>query len=117
MHYTNASKTISFQSKSVDKNANFAVYDLLVSPDCLPDLLQGGIKAKNMNNVFILASLKVQNKAPTRAFRIFNAMDNTDYFDFSIQGKQNKGWFSVLYVQWPSKYFICTLNTFSVQLF
>ncbi|XP_050965787.1 thrombospondin-4a [Labeo rohita] len=66
------------------------VYDLLVSPDCLPDLLQGGIKAKNMNNVFILASLKVQNKAPTRAFRIFNAMDNTDYFDFSIQGKQNK---------------------------
>ncbi|KAI2664402.1 Thrombospondin-4-B [Labeo rohita] len=90
MHYTNASKTISFQSKSVDKNANFAVYDLLVSPDCLPDLLQGGIKAKNMNNVFILASLKVQNKAPTRAFRIFNAMDNTDYFDFSIQGKQNK---------------------------
>uniref|UniRef100_A0A8C1DPE5 Thrombospondin 4a n=1 Tax=Cyprinus carpio carpio TaxID=630221 RepID=A0A8C1DPE5_CYPCA len=70
---------------------NFAVYDLLVSPNCLPDLLQGGIKAKNMDNVFILASLQLQNKAPTRVFRIFNALDNTDYFDFTVQGKLNKG--------------------------
>uniref|UniRef100_A0A672MTJ2 Thrombospondin-4-B-like n=1 Tax=Sinocyclocheilus grahami TaxID=75366 RepID=A0A672MTJ2_SINGR len=69
---------------------NFAVYDLLVSPDCLPDLLQGGIKAKNMDNVFILASLQLQNKAPTCVFRIFNALDNTDYFDFTVQGKLNK---------------------------
>uniref|UniRef100_A0A671RGW1 Thrombospondin-4-B-like n=1 Tax=Sinocyclocheilus anshuiensis TaxID=1608454 RepID=A0A671RGW1_9TELE len=69
---------------------NFAVYDLLVSPDCLPDLLQGGIKAKNMDNVFILASLQLQNKAPTRVFHIFNALDNTDYFDFTVQGKLNK---------------------------
>lgn len=91
MYYTNASKTISIQCKSVDKNANFAVYDLLVSPDCLPDLLQGGIQAKNMDNVFILASLQLQNKAPTRVFRIFNALDNTDYFDFTVQGKFNKG--------------------------
>uniref|UniRef100_A0A8C1QPB3 Thrombospondin 4a n=1 Tax=Cyprinus carpio TaxID=7962 RepID=A0A8C1QPB3_CYPCA len=90
MYYTNASKTISIQGKSVDKNANFAVYDLLVSPDCLPDLLQGGIQAKNMDNVFILASLQLQNKAPTRVFRIFNALDNTDYFDFTVQGKFNK---------------------------
>ncbi|XP_026067925.1 thrombospondin-4-B [Carassius auratus] len=66
------------------------VYDLLVSPDCLPDLLQGGIQAKNMDNVFILASLQLQNKAPTRVFRIFNALDHTDYFDFTIQGKLNK---------------------------
>uniref|UniRef100_A0A8C1W022 Thrombospondin 4a n=1 Tax=Cyprinus carpio TaxID=7962 RepID=A0A8C1W022_CYPCA len=65
-------------------------YDLLVSPNCLPDLLQGGIKAKNMDNVFILASLQLQNKAPTRVFRIFNALDNTDYFDFTVQGKLNK---------------------------
>uniref|UniRef100_A0A8C2IC46 Thrombospondin 4a n=1 Tax=Cyprinus carpio TaxID=7962 RepID=A0A8C2IC46_CYPCA len=65
-------------------------YDLLVSPDCLPDLLQGGIQAKNMDNVFILASLQLQNKAPTRVFRIFNALDNTDYFDFTVQGKFNK---------------------------
>uniref|UniRef100_A0A673M7K7 Thrombospondin-4-B-like n=1 Tax=Sinocyclocheilus rhinocerous TaxID=307959 RepID=A0A673M7K7_9TELE len=79
-----------FQCKSVDKNANFAVYDLLVSPDCLPDLLQGGIQAKNMDNVFILAGLQLQNKAPTRVFHIFNALDNTDYFHFTVQGKFNK---------------------------
>uniref|UniRef100_A0A8C2IB67 Thrombospondin 4a n=1 Tax=Cyprinus carpio TaxID=7962 RepID=A0A8C2IB67_CYPCA len=85
--------SVSIQGKSVDKNANFAVYDLLVSPDCLPDLLQGGIQAKNMDNVFILASLQLQNKAPTRVFRIFNALDNTDYFDFTVQGKFNKGLF------------------------
>lgn len=91
MYYTNASKTISIQCKSVDRNANFAVYDLLVSPDCLPDLLQGGIQAKNMDNVFILASLQLQDKAPTQVFRIFNALDNTDYFDFTVQGKFNKG--------------------------
>ncbi|XP_051974686.1 thrombospondin-4-B-like [Xyrauchen texanus] len=65
------------------------VYDLLVSPDCLPELLQGGIQAKNMD-VFILATLQLQNRAPTRVFRIFNAADNTDYFDFSVQGKFNK---------------------------
>uniref|UniRef100_A0A673M7T6 Thrombospondin-4-B-like n=1 Tax=Sinocyclocheilus rhinocerous TaxID=307959 RepID=A0A673M7T6_9TELE len=66
------------------------VYDLLVSPDCLPDLLQGGIQAKNMDNVFILAGLQLQNKAPTRVFHIFNALDNTDYFHFTVQGKFNK---------------------------
>lgn len=44
-----------------------------------------------MDNVFILATLRLQNKAPTRVFRIFNAADNTDYFDFTVQGKLNKG--------------------------
>ncbi|XP_043095986.1 thrombospondin-4a [Puntigrus tetrazona] len=66
------------------------VYDLLVSPDCLPDLLQGGIQAKNMDNAFILASLQLQNKTSSRVFRIFNALDNTDYFDFTVQGKTNR---------------------------
>lgn len=84
-------KKASGPNANCDTNANFAVYDLLASPDCLPDLLQGGIRAKNMDNVFILASLQLQNKAPTRVFRIFNAADNTDYFDFTVQGKLNKG--------------------------
>ncbi|XP_073716736.1 thrombospondin-4a [Misgurnus anguillicaudatus] len=75
---------------SVTVKAQGIVYDLLVSPDCLPDLLQGGIKAKNMDNAFILATLQMQNKAPTRLFRIFNSLDNTDYFDFTVQGKLNK---------------------------
>lgn len=70
-----------------------AVYDLLVSPDCLPDLLQGGLKNKNVNDVFILKTFQVQNKAPTRVFRIYNPTDSTDYFDFTIHGKLNKGTF------------------------
>uniref|UniRef100_W5U9I2 Thrombospondin-4-B n=1 Tax=Ictalurus punctatus TaxID=7998 RepID=W5U9I2_ICTPU len=66
------------------------VYDLLVSPDCLPDLLQGGLKNKNVNDVFILTTFQVQNKAPVRVFRIYNPTDNTDHFDFTVHGKLNK---------------------------
>ncbi|XP_067294266.1 thrombospondin-4a isoform X2 [Pseudorasbora parva] len=43
-----------------------------------------------MDNAFILATLQMQNKAPTRVFRIFNAAENTDYLDFTVQGKLNK---------------------------
>lgn len=74
----------------------FAVYDLLVSPDCLPDLLQGGLKNKNVNDVYILTTFQVLNKAPVRVFRIYNPTDNSDHFDFTIYGKFNKGTFSVL---------------------
>ncbi|KAG7318429.1 hypothetical protein KOW79_018184 [Hemibagrus wyckioides] len=66
------------------------VYDLLVSPDCLPDLLQGGLKNKNVNDVFILTSFQIQNKAPVRVFRIYNPTDNADYLDFTVHGKLNK---------------------------
>lgn len=88
MYYGNESKSVCFHP------IHLAVYDLLVSPDCLPDLLQGGIRAKNMDNVFILATLQLQSRAPARIFRIFNAVDNTDYFDFTVQGKLNKGLFA-----------------------
>ncbi len=91
-YYPNASKASVSNANLLTKMLIlFVVYDLLVSADCLPDLLQGGIQAKNMDNVFILASLQLQNKAPTRVFRIFNALDNTDYLDFTVQGKFNKG--------------------------
>lgn len=73
----------------------FAVYDLLASPDCLPDLLQGGLKNKNVNDVYILTSVQVQNKAPVRVFRIYNPKDNTDYLDFTVHGKLNKGNFAL----------------------
>ncbi|MCI4392611.1 hypothetical protein PGIGA_G00147890 [Pangasianodon gigas] len=66
------------------------VYDLLVSPDCLPDLLQGGLKNKNVNDVFILTTFQVQNKAPVHVFRIYNPTDNTDHLDFTVHGKHNK---------------------------
>uniref|UniRef100_A0AAR2KVZ4 Thrombospondin 4a n=1 Tax=Pygocentrus nattereri TaxID=42514 RepID=A0AAR2KVZ4_PYGNA len=69
---------------------SFAVYDFLVSPDCLPDLLQGGLKTKNVNDVFILTTFQLHNKAPTRVFRIYNPANNSDYFDFTMHGKLNK---------------------------
>uniref|UniRef100_A0A8C1MQH5 Thrombospondin 4a n=1 Tax=Cyprinus carpio TaxID=7962 RepID=A0A8C1MQH5_CYPCA len=33
---------------------------------------------------------RIRGRPPTRVFRIFNALDNTDYFDFTVQGKLNK---------------------------
>lgn len=86
---------IIFWRNGVNQISVFAVYDLLVSPDCLPDLLQGGLKNKNVNDVFILTTFRVQNKAPVRVFRIYNPTDNTDHFDFTIHGKLNKGNFAV----------------------
>uniref|UniRef100_A0AAR2JT30 Thrombospondin 4a n=1 Tax=Pygocentrus nattereri TaxID=42514 RepID=A0AAR2JT30_PYGNA len=71
-------------------NAQGIVYDFLVSPDCLPDLLQGGLKTKNVNDVFILTTFQLHNKAPTRVFRIYNPANNSDYFDFTMHGKLNK---------------------------
>ncbi|KAI5088242.1 thrombospondin-4 precursor, partial [Silurus meridionalis] len=66
------------------------VYDLLVSPDCLPDLLQGGLKNKNVNDAYILTTFQVQNKAPVRVFHIYNPSDNSDLFEFTVHGKFNK---------------------------
>lgn len=70
---------------------SFAVYDFMVSAECLPDLLQGGLKTKNVNDVFILTTFQLHSKAPTRVFRIYNPTDNTDYFDFTVHGRLNKG--------------------------
>uniref|UniRef100_A0AAY5EJG8 Thrombospondin 4a n=1 Tax=Electrophorus electricus TaxID=8005 RepID=A0AAY5EJG8_ELEEL len=67
-----------------------AVYDLLMSSDCLPDLLQGGLKTKNVNEVFVLTTFQLQNKAPIHVFRLYNPADNSDYFDFTTHGKVNK---------------------------
>ncbi|XP_030647646.1 thrombospondin-4a [Chanos chanos] len=75
---------------SLSVKAQGIVYDLLVSPDCLPDLLQGGLKSKNVDEVFILSTFQLQTKAPTRVFRIYNPLDNSDYFDFTVHGKLNK---------------------------
>ncbi|XP_066509561.1 thrombospondin-4-B-like [Hoplias malabaricus] len=71
-------------------NAQGIVYELLESSECLPDLLQGGLKTKNVNDVFILTTFQLHNKAPTRVFRIYNPSDNSDYFDFSAHGRLNK---------------------------
>ena len=68
-----------------------SVYDLLASPDCLPDLLQGKLKSKGQDEAFLLSSFRLHNKAPTSLFSVINPKDNTKYLDFSVQAKQNKG--------------------------
>uniref|UniRef100_A0A3P9KP83 Thrombospondin 4a n=1 Tax=Oryzias latipes TaxID=8090 RepID=A0A3P9KP83_ORYLA len=66
------------------------VYDLLVSPDCLPDLLQGSLKNKGRDEAFLLSSFRLFNKAPTSLFSVYNPKDNNKYLDFSVQAKLNK---------------------------
>lgn len=67
------------------------VYDLLDSPDCLPDLLQGSLKNKGRDEAFFLSSFRLQNKAPTSLYSIINPRDNTKYMELSVQAKLSKG--------------------------
>uniref|UniRef100_A0A3Q3E234 Thrombospondin 4a n=1 Tax=Hippocampus comes TaxID=109280 RepID=A0A3Q3E234_HIPCM len=62
-------------------------YDLLVSPDCLPDLLQGSLKNKGRDEAFLLSSFKLQTKAPTSIFSIVNPKDNSKYLELNVQAK------------------------------
>uniref|UniRef100_A0A671UXC0 Thrombospondin 4a n=1 Tax=Sparus aurata TaxID=8175 RepID=A0A671UXC0_SPAAU len=66
------------------------VYDLLDSPDCLPDLLQGSLKNKGRDEAFLLSSFRLQNKAPTSLYSVINPRDNTKYLEFSVQAKLSK---------------------------
>ncbi|XP_028851317.1 thrombospondin-4a [Denticeps clupeoides] len=70
--------------------AEGTVYDLLVSPDCLPDLLQGGLKNKRVNEAFVLTTFQMKTKAPTHVFKIHSPQDNTEHLAFIVQGKLNK---------------------------
>lgn len=67
------------------------VYDLLTSPDCLPDLLQGGLAGQGVNEAFILTSFKLQPKTGTSVFGLYNPRDNSKYFEFTVMGKLNRG--------------------------
>lgn len=67
------------------------VYDLLTSPDCLPDLLQGGLAEQGVNEAFILTSFKLQPKTGTSVFSLYNPRDNSKYFEFTVMGKLNRG--------------------------
>lgn len=67
------------------------VYDLLTSPDCLPDLLQGGLTGQGVNEAFILTSFKLQPKTGTTVFGLYNPRDNSKYFEFTVMGKLNRG--------------------------
>lgn len=67
------------------------VYDLITSPDCLPDLLQGGLVDQGVNEAFILTSFKLQPKTGTSVFGLYNPRDNSKYFEFTVMGKLNRG--------------------------
>ncbi|KAJ3604084.1 hypothetical protein NHX12_028825 [Muraenolepis orangiensis] len=66
------------------------VYDLLGSPDCLPDLLQGSLKNNGRDEAFLLSSFRLKSKTATSLFSIINPIDNTKYLEFSVQAKLNK---------------------------
>ncbi|CAB1322066.1 unnamed protein product [Coregonus sp. 'balchen'] len=66
------------------------VYDLLVSPDCLPDLTQGGLKNKGLDEAFLLSSFRLHSKSPSHLYSIINPRDNSKYLDFTLQAKLNK---------------------------
>ncbi|XP_022066965.1 thrombospondin-4a [Acanthochromis polyacanthus] len=66
------------------------VYDLLVSPDCLPDLLQGSLKKNGRDEAFLLTSFRLHSKAPTSLFSVINPKDNTKYLELSVQAKLSK---------------------------
>lgn len=67
------------------------VYDLLTSPDCLPDLLQGGLVEQGVKEAFILTSFKLQPRTGTSVFSLYNPRDNSKYFEFTVMGKLNRG--------------------------
>uniref|UniRef100_A0A6Q2Z730 Thrombospondin 4a n=1 Tax=Esox lucius TaxID=8010 RepID=A0A6Q2Z730_ESOLU len=67
-----------------------SVYDLLNSPDCLPDLLQGGLVEQGVNETFILTTFKLQSKTATILFGLYNPQDNSKYFEFTVLGKLNR---------------------------
>uniref|UniRef100_A0A6Q2WRT7 Thrombospondin 4a n=1 Tax=Esox lucius TaxID=8010 RepID=A0A6Q2WRT7_ESOLU len=66
------------------------IYDLLNSPDCLPDLLQGGLVEQGVNETFILTTFKLQSKTATILFGLYNPQDNSKYFEFTVLGKLNR---------------------------
>ncbi|XP_035247245.1 thrombospondin-4-B [Anguilla anguilla] len=70
--------------------AESSIYDLLASPECLPDLLQGGLKGQSVNEAFILTSFKLQPKTGTTVFGLYNPRDNGKYFEFTVLGKLNR---------------------------
>ncbi|KAM9821556.1 thrombospondin-4a [Syngnathus typhle] len=74
----------------ITATAQGIVYDLLVSPDCLPDLLQGNLKKNGRDEAFLLSSFKLQNKAPSSLYSIINPRDNSKYLELTVQAKLSK---------------------------
>lgn len=85
-----AALSLVLQQLVLTVTAQGIVYDLLDSPDCLPDLLQGSLKNKGRDEAFLLTSFRLTNKAPTSLFSVINPKDNTKYLELSVQAKLSK---------------------------
>ena len=64
----------------VSTPARHQVYDLLTSPECLPDLLQGGLAEQGVNQAFILTTFTLQPTMGAPVFGSSNPRDNSKYF-------------------------------------
>lgn len=85
-----AALAVVLQQLVITVTAQGMIYDLLVSPDCLPDLLQGNLKKNGRDEAFLLTSFRLHNKAPTSLFSVINPKDNTKYLELSVQAKLSK---------------------------
>lgn len=85
-----AALTLVLQQLLFTVTAQGIVYDLLDSPDCLPDLLQGSLKNKGRDEAFLLTSFRLNSKTPTSLFSVINPKDNTKYLELNVQAKLSK---------------------------
>ncbi|CAG07859.1 unnamed protein product, partial [Tetraodon nigroviridis] len=85
-----AALTLLLQQLVLTVAAQGIVYDLLDSPDCLPDLLQGSLKNKGRDEAFLLSSFRLQSRAPTSLYSVVNPKDSSKYLELSVQAKLSK---------------------------
>ncbi|XP_029296018.1 thrombospondin-4a [Cottoperca gobio] len=85
-----AALSLVLQQLVLTVTAQGIIYDLLVSPDCLPDLFQGSLKNKGRDEAFLLSSFRLDSKAPTSLYSVINPKDNTKYLELSVQAKLSK---------------------------
>uniref|UniRef100_A0AAR2M1P4 Thrombospondin 4b n=1 Tax=Pygocentrus nattereri TaxID=42514 RepID=A0AAR2M1P4_PYGNA len=71
-------------------DAQSTVYNLLTSPECLPDLLHGGLAEQGVTELFLLATFRLQPRTGTTVFGLYNPQDGSKYFEFTVLGKLNK---------------------------
>uniref|UniRef100_A0A671Q004 Thrombospondin-4-B-like n=1 Tax=Sinocyclocheilus anshuiensis TaxID=1608454 RepID=A0A671Q004_9TELE len=89
-------------------SAESTVYNLLTSPDCLPDLLHGGLAEQGVTELFILTTFRLQPRTGNTIFSLYNPRDNSKYFEFSVLGKLNKA--TLRYLRRDGRMSTITLN-------
>ncbi|MBN3283035.1 TSP4 protein, partial [Polyodon spathula] len=66
------------------------VYNLLSNPGYITEIVQQGLTAPSVNDVYILSTFKLQPKSGTTIFGLYSPKDNTKYFEFFVLGKLNR---------------------------